>query len=212
MSLGNRPIAYFNRWLADPIDVVGEPSVRSLVDALNRHPLARDETAQDYFVPPHRYREHPGRFRILGENQDLWYCFVEEGREIEPDPPVYFESSLDLEIDHACPAQDIIDGDHVLVCERFTDFVWHMLGQQIAIRLEGNGLYAPGVSGVLFDRPVAIRHPFFNPLGREFPAGFTCYIAPETICIPEWGAAFLDEESRRRFLADFSPIVSRSWA
>src|SRR5437016_10865343 len=100
MPLNDDPLEYFSRWLTQPIVPAGPRSVLSVLDALNRHPLAQDETAQDYVMPPGRYREKPGRFRIFGENQDTWYCFVYEGTEMQADPPVYFETCLDLKRDH----------------------------------------------------------------------------------------------------------------
>lgn len=209
---GYSSIEYFNQWLVEPIRVAEGESVQSVLDALNRHPLAQDEMASNYIMPPQRYRERSGRFRILGENQDVWYCFVYDGAETLPDPPVYFETSLDLERDHGFSDTDIIGGDHVMVCPGFTRFLWHMLGQQICLRMEGNGQFRPGVHGVLFEEPVAIDGSFINPLDREFPAGFPCYVSADVLCVPDWGAAFLNAKCGRRFLKQFAPVVSRSWA
>ena len=44
---GQHPIHYFNRWLAEPIRADESDSVRSVLDALNQHSLAQDETAQN---------------------------------------------------------------------------------------------------------------------------------------------------------------------
>jgi hypothetical protein len=208
---GYPPIDFFNRWLAEPILVAGDDSVQSVIDALNRHPLAEDETAQNFIMPPRRYREKPRRFRILGENQDGWYCFVYDGAETLGDPPVYFETCLDLKRDHGFSDADIIGGDHMMVCPSFRKFLWHMLGEQICFRMEGNGRFAPGVYGVVFQEPIDIDESFVNPLGREFPSGGTCFISLDVICIPDWGAAFLDAESGRRFVEWFAPVVSRRW-
>jgi hypothetical protein len=209
---GYTPIDYFNRWLARPIGVASGASVQSVLDALNRHPLAQDETAQDYVMPAWRYREKPGRFRILGENQDTWYGFVYEGEESLPDPPVYFETCLDLKLDHGFSDNEIIGGDHVQVCPQFTAFLWHMLGHLICVRHEGNGQYAAGVHGAVFKMPITMDAAFINPLGHEFPAGHTCFIGPDAICIPDWGAAFLNPESGDRFLTTYRPVVSRRWS
>jgi hypothetical protein len=206
------PILYFNAWLQEPLVVGAERSVLSVMDALNRHPLAQDETANDYIMPAWRYREMAGRFRVYGENQDTFYCFVYTGAELEADPPVYFESCLDLKLDYGLADGEIINGDHVLVCPRFSDFLWHMLGQQICIRTQGNGLYRPDVCGVVFKECIDLDASFVNPLGKEFPAGYTCFVSDKVICVPDWGAAFLNDDSRRRFLERFSPIVSESWA
>ena len=66
---GLSPIDYFNRWFAEPIRMAGGESVQSVIDARSRHPLADDETAQNYVMPPRRYWERSGRFRILDELQ-----------------------------------------------------------------------------------------------------------------------------------------------
>jgi len=211
-SFGSSPIPYFNRWLGEPILAAGDESVQSIIDSLNRHPLAQDETSSDYVMPAQRYRERPGRFRILGENQDLWYCFVYDGAETHLDPPVYFETCLDLKRDYGFCDADIIDGDHVLVCPGFSSFLWLVLGRQICIRMEGNGLYAPEVHGVVFSEPVKLDDSFINPLDRKFPAGYACYLSPDVICIPEWGAAFLNAESGGRFIGRLAPAVSSRWA
>jgi hypothetical protein len=55
--------------------------------------------------------------------------------------------------------------------------LWHMLGNQICVRLEGNGKYAAGVHGVVFGKGLKLDSSFANPLGREFPAGYTCFFA-----------------------------------
>ncbi len=209
---GFSPIEYFNRWFVEPIRVASGESVQSVVDALNSHPLNGDETAFDYVMPPRRYREKPGRFRILGENQDIWYCFVYHGEEKLATPPVYFETSLCLKRDHGFSDSEIIGGDHVMVSPTFTSFLWQILGRQICIRMEGSSLYAAGVHGVVFRGQVHLDDSFINSLGREFPPGYTCYVSPDTICVPDWGAAFLNPESARRFFETFGPTVSETWA
>lgn len=209
--LDDDPLEYFNRWLTQPITPTSGRSVLSIVDALNRHPLAQDEAAQDYVMPAARYRERPGRFRVFGENQDTWYCFVYEGEELTMDPPVYFETCLDLRLDHGYSDRQIIGGDHVEVCPRFTDFLWFLLGRYFCIRLERASFFAAGVHGITTKGRIALDDSFVNPLGREFPAGYTGFLGPETICVPDWGAAFLNVESGRRFLERASPVINRHW-
>jgi hypothetical protein len=204
-------LGFFNRWLAQPIAPLNGRSVLSVVDALNRHPLARDEQAQDYVMPPARYREKAGRFRVVGENQDNWFCFVYDGAESQVDAPVYFETCLDLRGDHGYGDAEILGGDHVEVCPRFTAFLWFLLGRQFCIRFEGADCFAPGVQGIYTEGRIILDDSFVNPLGREFPSGYTCFVGAEAICVPDWGAAFLNARSRRRFVERFSPAVSREW-
>jgi hypothetical protein len=205
------PIAFFNEWFAEPFDVQ-DYSVAGIVDALNRHPIAGDPTAQDYVMPMRRCREHAGRFRVYGENQDVYYCFVYEGDESKTDPPVYFESCLDLHTDYGIDQSDIIDGDHVLVAERFASFLWQVLGHHICLRMESGGHFSSHVTGVVFNGGVDLDASFINQLGSDFPAGYTCFVSDSAICIPDWGAAFLTARSRESFMTRYSPNVSREWA
>jgi hypothetical protein len=205
------PIAFFNEWFAEPFDV-RDYSVAGIVDALNGHPIAHDQTAQDYVMPMRRCREHAGRFRVYGENQDVYYCFVYEGDESKTDPPVYFESCLDLHNDYGINQSDIIDGDHVLVADRFTLFLWQVLGHHICLRMESGGQFSNDVTGVVFNGDLELDGSFINQLGRDFPAGYTCFVSDDAICIPDWGAAFLTARSRESFMTRYSPNVSREWA
>jgi hypothetical protein len=182
------------------------------MDALNRHPLAGDQTAQDHTIPVQDARDHPGRFRIYGENQYAFYCFVYDGEETKTDPPVFFETCLDLQIDCAVASADIIGGDHVLVAIRFSDFLWQMLGHHICLRADFGDQLSSSVTGIVCNEPIELDDAFINPLGREFPAGFTCFVSDGVICIPDWGAAFLTAESREKFVAKYSPSVSEEWA
>lgn len=209
--LDNHPIDFFNEWFADPISAHAS-SVAGIINALNRHPIADDQTAQDYVMPVRRCRERAGRFRIYGENQDTYYCFVYDGDESKANPPVYFESCLDLSIDYGIEDSEIINNDHILVAERFTDFLWHILGHHICLRMESSGQFTHGVSGIVCDRPIELDDSFTNPLGNEFPAGFTCYVSNGVVCAPDWGAAFLNAQSRDSFMARYLPHVSRQWA
>jgi len=163
-------------------------------------------------MPMRRCREHAGRFRVYGENQDVYYCFVYEGDESKTDPPVYFESCLDLHNDYGINQSDIIDGDHVLVADRFTLFLWQVLGHHICLRMESGGQFSNDVTGVVFNGDLELDGSFINQLGRDFPAGYTCFVSDDAICIPDWGAAFLTARSRESFMTRYSPNVSREWA
>jgi hypothetical protein len=87
-----------------------------------------------------------------------------------------------------------------------------MLGHHICLRLESSGQFSDGVTGICSDDPIQLNHSFINPLGREFPAGYTCFVSDDVICIPGWGAAFLTAVARKAFINRYSPIVSRQWA
>lgn len=206
------PIDFFNQWFNEPI-VVANISVEGIIEALNLHPLANDETSQNYVMPIWRCREAAGKYRIFGENQDVYYCFVYDGNRIDPDPPVYFESSLCLEEDYGFDAVSIIDNDHVLIANRFTDFLWHILGQHICLRLDFADCFKPEVNGIFFgsSNSFQLDNTFFNPLGNEFPAGYSCFFSERSICIPHWGAAFLDSLSRDSFIERFQVQVEQFW-
>jgi hypothetical protein len=209
-SIVIHPIDFFNQWFAEPI-IVTNNSVAGIIDALNDHPMAQDETAQDYVMRACFYREHPGRFRIYGENQDNYYCFVNEGDEDKIDPPVYFESHFDLKTDYGFDDSEIVNNS-VIVADRFTDFLWQMLGHHICLRLESGGNFATDVSGIPFEKDIKLDNSFINHLGRDFPAGFTCFISDDTIYIPDWGAAFLTVQSRDSFVEKYSPYLGQEWS
>jgi hypothetical protein len=212
MVLDSDPICYFNRWLNEPIMLQTEFSVLNVIESLNHHAMAQDETASDYIMPTGRCREAPGKFRILGENQDGWYCFVYEGEEARANPPVYFDSCLDLKIAYGFSDTEIINNDHVLVCSQFTSFLWLILGRQICLRMEGSGLYRSSVSGIVFSQNVQANDYFVDPLERQFPAGQSPMFSECVIYIPYWGAAFLNEESRDNFLEQYCPTITNDWS
>lgn len=207
------PIAYFNRWFSTPIDVAENACVEDVLRALHAHPMAADQTAQNYVMPPRRYREKDGRFRVYGENQDTWHCFIRPGDERETDPPVYFETCLDLVLDHEYQPDEVIDGDHVLVTGRFSNFVWHAVGDYLCLRLQRPPALAPDVCGVSFGAGgyVELGQEFRLPLGREFPAGYTARFTDDIVCIADWGAAFLDSAARDRFVERYSPPLDQGW-
>lgn len=183
-----------------------------VIDTLNRHPIAADQAAQDYIMPTTRSRQSAGRFRIYGENQDVYYCFVYDGDEVKVNPPVYFETCLDLSLDYGIGRSQIIDESHVLVADRFIDFLWHILGHHICTRMESSGGFRSHVTGIVSNGLIELDNSFVNPLGREFPSGYTCFVSDDVICVPQWGAAFRTVHSRKRFLARYSPHVSSEWA
>lgn len=203
-------IDFFSKWLAKRIAVV-DNTVAGVIEALNRHSMADDQTAQDYVMPIRRCREYAGRFRIYRENQDTFYRFVNAGDESKIDPPVYFESCIDLYLDYGIAESDIINNDHVLVAKRFTDFLWRILGHHICLRLESGGQFAGSVNGIVIDGGVELDDSFINPLGNEFPVGYTCLVSDDVVCIPGWGAAFLTVDARDSFLHNYRPKVARKW-
>ena len=52
---------------------------------------------------------------------------------------------------------------------------------------------------------------FENPLVREFPTGMDCWIGPNSIVVPTWGAAFLNDLARRQFLDAFDLTPEFGW-
>lgn len=209
-AISQHPIDFFGPWFNEPIHVT-DWSVYGVVETLNQHPVEQDQDAQNYIMPIRRCRERAGRFRIYGENQDTFYCFVLEGEETKSAPPVYFESCLDFVEDYGLSREAIIDGDHVKVADSFQQFLWHILGHHICLRMNASSAYTPLISGVVFDGCVSLDETFVNPLGSEFPAGYTPRFSNDTICIPDWGAAFRTTNAAQKFLDRFSPPVSRRW-
>lgn len=206
----NDPIDYFNQWFEEKIEISNN-SVASIIDSLNKHSLSEDLNASNYVMPSSRQFECDGRFRVYGETQDTYYCFVYSGDELKTNPPVYFESCLELEADYKINPSDIIANDHVEVATQFSDFLWQILGFHICFRYKSDNYFAKEVQGVLFDGMVELGDEFFNPTGKEFPAGFTCFISDEAVCVPDWGAAFLNKEARDSFIAKYSPKVLKEW-
>ncbi|HEY1171961.1 MAG TPA: hypothetical protein VGH19_11370 [Verrucomicrobiae bacterium] len=205
------PIAYFNRWLREPV-LVKDRSVAGIIAALDAHPSSSDESRQNYVMPPERcHEEGDDRYVVYSENQDVYYFFVYAGDELKTDPPVYLASSLDLPLDHGVDPSQIIGGNHCLVAQCFTDFLWLIWGQYIGVRFEAGDHLASGVSGLHFKRGTRLETGFRNPLGIEFPAGYDCYFSEDVIYIPQWGAAFLNEASKKAFLNHFNPQFTHEW-
>jgi len=212
--LAAHPFEALGSWFRMPLRLGDDRSVRGILDTLNAHPLMEDQHAQDYVMPARRYLESPGRFRIWGENQGNFTCWVRAEQAGESDPPVYFTSgAFDLVKDAHFDPADIVDGDSVLVCPRFTQFLWHMLGHHICLRVAKSPLFAESVTGVQFNANTELQldDTFVNPLGREFPAGFTALIGVDAICIPDWGAAFFNEGPHQAFCARFNLPVDDVW-
>ena len=206
------PIDYFNQWSTIPIRSACS-SVLATIDGLNAHPLATDITAQDYVMPSKRYFESPGRFRIYGENQDVFYCFVLQAEADASNPPVYFESCLDLITDYGIDPDSIIDNDHALITPTFERFLWHILGHQLCLRMERASYMIPSVCGSLFEKTEhCFSKHFTGMLGTNFFAGYTALFALDTVVIPDWGAVFLDPSARTRFVSAYKPSVTREWA
>ena len=205
------PISYFNHWFRDPIISRGA-SVACIIESLNGHGLCQDETAQNYVMPLRRCFEKAGRYRLYGEEQDTFYCFIYEGNETQEQPPVYFETCLDLTDDYGVDPSTITNGDHVMVCQKFSDFLWYLLGHHICLRLKSNNQFQTGVSGTVFSQSIILEAEFVNPLGKPFPAGYSVYLSEDTICIPDWGAAFRNPASRDIFLKRYNPVVRSVWS
>jgi len=205
-------ISEFNGWFQQPILVpAGDPTVEVVLEAINRHPLAQDEKAQDYVMPSGRCKEQDGRFRIYGENQDTWYCLVQAGAQLLSDPPVRFESCLDLTLDHYVDPHEIHDGT-VEIAKGFKAFLWYIIASQICFRLESSSYLRREVSGIIFSERTALGADFVNPLSRAFPGGYDVFVGPGTICAPGWGAAFKNQHYRSEFVECYAPKVRSCWA
>jgi hypothetical protein len=209
---GFRLIESLSYWFARPLLISASQSVAQVLDALNDHPLAQDEQAQDYVMPKKRYFDNPGRFRIWGENQDNFYCFVTARDSNAIDPPVYFETCLDLVRDCRIDPTHVLPGNCVLVTEHFTSFLSFMLAHHICLRLEKGSHLANAVNGIVFSQPLKTCCNLTNPLGREFIAGYTPYVGQDVICIPDWGAAFRNQSAREQFVESMKHAIGQSWA
>ncbi|PSB53384.1 hypothetical protein [Chamaesiphon polymorphus] len=209
------PIDFFSKWFAEPIKP-SDYSMIGIMTAIDKHPISQEEPSQDGIVPLEYSRLDPGHFRIFVENQEVFTCFVLAEDELKADPPVYFESCLDLAEDYGFKSSEIIDGSYVLLCERFSDFLWHMLGHIISVRDISSDLFANNVNGITFDpyreRKLELDDSFICPMNREFPSSYTCYVSDRVICTPGWGAAFLNEEACTEFIDKYSPLVSDRWS
>jgi hypothetical protein len=207
-------------WFNKPLEISAENTVRQVLDSLNDHPLMQDEMAQDYVMPKQRYNEHPARFRIWGENQDNFYCFVNDSDANKVNPPVYFETCLDLVRDCGFDPTHVLPGNIVLATECFTSFLSFMLAHHICLRLEKGHHLAEDVNGIVFSHPLEKCIGLVNPLGREFPGGYTPFIGDGVVCIPHWGvvciphwgAAFRHDTARDEFMSLTKPTVGQSWS
>jgi hypothetical protein len=200
------------RWLDPPLIIPDGQTVQQVLSSLNDHPFAQDETAQDYVMPTKRHLEEPGRFRIWGENQDNFYCFVDAEQACNTDPPVYFETCLDLVRDCEITPEDVLPGNVAMVTTSFRRFLAFMLAHHICLRLEKGRYLAEDVNGIVFSKPLQDCSGLTNPIGRQFLAGYTPYVGDGLICIPDWGAAFRCADVRDSFVKARHPIVGQSWA
>lgn len=202
----------FGTWLDPPLIIPDGQTVLQVLNSLNDHPFVKDETAQDYVMPTRRHLEEPGRFRIWGENQDNFYCFVDAKEASNTDPPVYFETCLDLVRDCKITPEEVLPGNVALVTASFQSFLTFMLAHYICLRLEKGKYLADDVNGIVFSKPLEDCSGLTNPIDRQFLAGYTPYVGDGMICIRDWGAAFRCEEVRDLFVKDRHPIVGQSWA
>jgi hypothetical protein len=200
------------QWLDPPLTMSAGKTVQQVLDSLNDHPFVKDETAQDYVMPRRRYREEAGRFRIWRENQDNFYCFVDDEQASSIDPPVYFETCLDLVRDCDINPDEVLPGNVALVTNSFQSFLTFMLAHHICLRLEKGKHLADDVNGLVFSKPLVECSGLTNPIGRQFFAGYTPYVGDGVICIPDWGAAFRGADLRDSFVKHRSPIIGQSWA
>ncbi len=170
-------------WFAPPLVIGASQSVTQVLDALNAHPLV----------------------------QDNFYCFVTAKDANEVDPPVYFETCLDLVRDCRIDPTLVLSGNCVLVTEHFNSFLMFMLAHHISLRLEKGSHLAEEVNGIVFSQPKTACSGLINPLGKEFIAGYTAYIGNNVICIPDWGAAFRHQIAREEFVKSNQVAVGKSW-
>ncbi len=204
-------IESLSTWFAPRLVIGASQSVTQVLDALNEHPLAHDELAQDYVMPKKRYHESPGRFRIWGENQDNFYCFVTAKDANEVDPPVYFETCLDLVRDCRVDPTMVLSGNCLLVTEHFNSFLTFMLAHHICLRLGKGSHLAREVNGIVFSQPKRACDGLINPLGNEFIAGYTAFVGNDVLCIPDWGAAFRHQTACEEFVKSNQVAVGQSW-
>jgi hypothetical protein len=204
-------IESFCNWFAPRLVIGASQSVTQVLDTLNEHPLVYDGLAQDYVMPKNRYYESRGRFRIWGENQNSFYCFVAAKDANAVDPPVYFETCLDLIRDFRVDPAMVLSGNCVLVTEHFSSFLTFMLAHHICLRVEKGAHLATEINGIVFSQPNPVCDGLRNPLGRGFIAGFTAFVGNNVICIPDWGAAFRHQTAREDFLKSNQVAVGQSW-
>jgi hypothetical protein len=169
-------------------------SLREWYRLLGAHEAVRDETGQDFEMPPSRVGESARWLVIFGENQECWHCGVLNEHWDLPDPPVYFESfSFDPVRDAGYNPASLVDGRFIRVTETLTEFVFGMALRQMVIRLDPSPFMNPGVSGATFGRgynPSPVRVHFkLQPL-LDFPAGLNPeFDGADIVLVEDWGFA-----------------------
>ena len=126
----------------------------------------------------------------------------------EVDPPVFLCSSLDLAIDHGVPKGEIVYGDSIMVSERFTDFLWQIIGQNLCFLDDDvEEILSPTFCGLTFNSHAQLDARFAKPKTQWFKYD-VCFAEefPGTICVPKHGAVFANMETRDRFVAEVKPL------
>ncbi|MCS7465752.1 hypothetical protein NZK35_03565 [Stieleria sp. ICT_E10.1] len=216
MPLPNvHPVTFFGEFFAERFTLNGS-SVVDVMGCIHSHPFGADNTCGDPVVHPDYVRKVDGRYRVFLENQAIWYYFVMDDRSQDVDPPVYMCSSLDLAIDHRIPKDEIVDGDSTMVSERFTDFLWQIIGQNLCLRNgphDDDGILSPTFCGMTFKSHAKLDERFTKPETRWFQDDvFFADEFPGTICSPTHGAVFASADARDRFVAEIQPKIQKRWA
>ena len=120
------------------------------------------------------------------------------GKEDRTDPEIYFECEGD-------------EKGQWVICGDFRKFLWFMLARYVCLRMAKSPQLRPSVSGIRFAQPVSVYGSFFNPIGGEFPDGFSCWVSESAVWIPHWGAAFLHASGREEFIAEYAPTIKGTW-
>ena len=203
------PGEYFSRWLQAPLLLGGMSPIECLA-AMDKHPIARDDRYScDSFMPFRRAHEHEHRTRIYGECQDTWYLFVLREDEANVCAPVFLESSLELHTDHGIEPFRVQADNSALVCESFQEFLWVGVAHQIVSALECGQSLATDVCGIAFDDEISLDESF-TPL-TDIPVCLGFSVSPTTICCPGLGAAFIDSDSRKRFVREYDVDIDEWW-
>jgi len=172
------------------------------MNSLNSHPISQDESVQDYIVPAYRYEEEEGKFRILGEEQDNWYCFLKSDN-LGRYSPVYFESCLNIEKDYGIDKRLIVNGDSARISNSFTEFLWQLIGMRICLRDTNADYFKDEVCGISIDRQdLKLKPDFSVPENCQFPY-YICHFSDSAICVPEYSAAFKNKSIMDRFINEY---------
>ena len=198
----------FDRWVQEPFDL-RPSSVKETMAALVSHPIGDDETCCDFWVHPDLARRNSGEFRIWVEDQGIWSFFVLEGDELEPNPQVFFESTLDIEAVHGIDASLKTRG-HAVASGSFKDLVWQSVAQHICMREEKGKALKSSVCGVGFESRVRLDASF-QSFPAKLPTGIQCFYNGQVVCEPSFGAAFLNDEVKLEFIERYRPEIGLEW-